>query len=146
MNTRTLALVGLLSLGIQTCNIAQAQYTLSREDAKSLRVTHGDSSPNGAARGVLQAPQDRSARDSEFSEKFNKALSDVKRKEQEAQAQSLRTQMQNQDMLNSNVHSPHRSDTTAPKGRTEIRFDKRGTTACGKTESGQTRCETQGQW
>ncbi len=146
MNTRTLALVGLLSLGIQACNIAQAQYTLSKEDVKSLRATNGDSSPNGAARGALQAPQNRSARDSEFSEKFNKALSDAKRKEQEAQAQSLRTQMQNQDMLNGNARSPHHSDTSASKGRTEIQFDKRGTTACHKTESGQTRCETQNRW
>ena len=58
MKTRTLALVGLLSLGIQACNIAQAQYAPTREDFKNLRVTNGDPSPSSTARG------------SEFSEKF----------------------------------------------------------------------------
>lgn len=134
---------GLLSLGIQACNIAQAQYSLSREDIKSLRATSGDSSPSGAARSALQAPRDRATRDSEFSEKFNKALSDTKRKEQEARAQSLRIQMQNQEMLNSTARSPRHSDTNASKGRTQIQFDEKGATACRKMESGQTQCETQ---
>ncbi|NYT61878.1 hypothetical protein H0A66_06025 [Alcaligenaceae bacterium] len=134
MKKRTLALVGLLSLGIQACNIAQAQYTPTREDFKSLRVTNGDSSPNSIAR------------DSEFSEKFNKAFSDAKRKEQTAQAESARTQMKKQDMLNGNARLPHRGATNTSKDRTEIQFGKRSTTACRKTESGQTHCETQSRW
>ena len=145
MKTRTLALVGLLGLSIQTGTMAQAQYSLSREDARSLRGTKGDSPANAATRGILQAPQAPSAPNSEFSKKFNKALSDVTRKEQEAQAQALRTQMHTQDMLNNTVSSSRRDDAAAPKGLTEIRFDKSGTTACGKTASGQIRCETQGQ-
>lgn len=134
MKTQTLALVGLLSLGIQACNIAQAQYTPTREDLKGLRVTNGDSSPNSTAR------------DSEFSKNFNKAFSDAKRKEQAAQAESARTQMQHQDMLNSNTRLPHRGATNASKDRTEIQFGKRGTTVCRKTESGQAHCETQSRW
>lgn len=134
MKTLTLALVGLLSLGIQACNIAQAQYTPTREDLKSLSVTNGDSSPNSTAR------------DSEFSGKFNKAFSDAKRKDQTAQAESARTQMKNQDVLNGNARLPHRGATDTSKDRTEIQSGKRGTTVCRKTESGQTYCETQGRW
>ncbi|NYT65001.1 hypothetical protein H0A58_03345 [Alcaligenaceae bacterium] len=134
MKTRTLALVGLLSLGIQACNIAQAQYTPTKEDLKSLRVTNGDSSPN------------RTAQDTEFSKQFNKALSDTKRKEQAAQAESARTRIQTQDMLNSNTRLPHRGATNASNDRTEIQSGKRGTTVCRKTETGQTHCETQSRW
>ena len=131
MKIRTLTLVGLLSLGIQACNIAQAQYTPTREDLKSLSATNGDSSPNSTAR------------DSEFSGKFNKAFSDAKRKDQAAQAESARIRMQNQDMLNGNARLPHRGATDTSKDRTEIQSGKRGTTVCRKTESGQTHCETQ---
>lgn len=134
MKTRILALIGLLSLGIQVCNIAQAQYSLTRDDFKNIRVTNGDTSPNSTARN------------SEFSEKFNKALSDVKRKEQAAQAESARAHMQNQDIINDNARMPHRGATNASKNRTEIQFGNRGTTACRKTESGQTHCETQSRW
>jgi flagellar hook-basal body complex protein FliE len=128
MKTRILALIGLLSLGVQ------AQYSLTKDDFKNIRVTNGAPSSNSTAR------------DSEFSEKFNKALSDVKRKEQAAQAESARAHMQNQDIINGNAHMPHRSATNASKNRAEIQFDNRGTTACRKTESGQTHCETQSRW
>src|SRR5690606_9153924 len=100
-------------------------------DLKSLSATNGDASPNSTAR------------DSEFSGKFNKAFSDAKRKDQAAQAESARIRMQNQDMLNGNARLPHRGATDTSKDRTEIQSGKRGTTVCRKTESGQTHCETQ---
>ena len=134
MKTPILAMVGLFSLGIQVCNIAQAQYTLTKEDIKSLRMTHDDSYPNSTTRP------------SEFSEKFNKVLSDVRRKEQTAQEESVRTQMQNQDILNDNANMPHRRATNASKDRTAIQFGNKGTTACRKTEFGQTHCETKSRW
>lgn len=134
MKTRTLALVGLLSLGIQACSIAQAQYAPTREDLKNLRVPNGEPAPSSTARG------------SEFSENFNKAFSDAKRKEQAAQAESARARMQNQDMLNGNARFPNRGATDTSKDRTEIQFGERGTTACRKTESGQTHCETRSRW
>lgn len=140
MNTKNLVLIGLFSLGIQACNVAQAQYSLTRDDFKHL-----PSRTSGTAPHTLQSPQDRSAQDSEFSEKFNKALSDAKRKDQEAQAQSLRSQMQHQEMRNSAVRSPHHRDASVGTGRTQIQFDGKGATACRKMESGQTRCEAQGQ-
>lgn len=139
MNTKNLVLIGLFSLGIQACNLAQAQYSLSRDDFKNLPAI-----ANGAAPHALQSPQERSVRDSEFSEKFNKALSDGKRKDQEAQAQSLRSQLQHQEMRNSAVRSPHHRDASVSTGRTQIQFDGKSATACRKMESGQTRCEAQG--
>src|SRR5690606_24684466 len=113
---------------------AQAQYTPTREDLKSLSVTNGDS------------PRNSTARDSEFGGKFNKAISDAKRKEQAAQAESARIQMQNRDMLDGNARLPHRGATNPSKDRTEIQFGERGATVCRKTESGQTHCETQSRW
>lgn len=145
MNTRNLALIGLLSLGIQACNVAQAQYSLARDDFKNLRATNGESSHNVTVPSAQQSPREKSARDSEFSKKFNGALSDAKRKEQEAKADSLRTQMQSQEMLDSATRSQRNNNTNTSTGRTQIQFDGNGATACRKMESGHTQCAAQGQ-
>jgi hypothetical protein len=145
VNTRNFALIGLLSLGIQACTIAQAQYSLSRDDFKNLRATNGDSSPNVTAPSAQQSPQEKSTQDSKFSTKFNRALSDAKRKEHEAQADSLRAQMQSQEMRDSTARSQRNNHTNTSTGRTQIQFDGNGATACRKMESGQTRCAAQGQ-
>lgn len=145
MKVCTLALIGLLSLGIQTCNTVHAQLGLSKEDLKSLRMNNGESSSNSIPLGAPQRPPANSARDSDFSRKFNRALSDAERQEQTAQTDSARNQMQHQEMLRGNARSPNRNTDTS-KDRAEIQIGEKGATVCRKTESGQTQCEPQGRW
>lgn len=145
MKVCTLALFGLLSLGIQICNSAQAQLTLSKDDLKSLRINNGDPSSSGVPQSDPRTRPASSAQDSDFSTKFNRALSDVERKEQAAEAESARNRIQNQDMFRNGARPPNRN-TDPSKDRTEIQISERGSSVCRKTEAGQTQCVPQSKW
>ncbi len=143
MKPYVFGLAALLGLGALTGNIAQAQYNLTAEDRKSLQNSQDNAARNGRPQGGEPARSRSSARDAEFSTKFNQALADTERKRQAEQEQSTRTQLHQREMLNANARPADRTPG-AQNDRTEMQVGEYGASYCRKTDTGQVSCGSQG--
>lgn len=136
-------LAALLGLGALTGNIAHAQYNLTAEDRKSLQSSQDNAASNGSSQGAEPARSRSSARDADFSKKFNQALTDTERKRQAEQEQSTRTQLHQREMFNAKARPADRTPG-AQNDRTEMQVGEYGATHCRKTDTGQVSCGSQG--
>ncbi|QVQ26987.1 hypothetical protein [Achromobacter deleyi] len=143
MKPYVFGLAALFGLGALTGNIAQAQYNLTAEDRKSLQSSQNNPARNGRPQGGEPARLSSSARDADFSKKFNQSLADTERKRQAEQEQSTRTQLHQREMFNANAPPADRTPG-AQNDRTEMQVGEYGAAYCRKSDTGQVSCGAQG--
>lgn len=143
MKPYAFGVAALVGLGTLTGNIAQAQYSLTAEDRKSLQSSQDNAASDGRPQGGEPARSRSSPRDADFNKKFNQALTDTDRKRHAEQEQSTRTQLHQREMFNAKARPVDRT-SGAQNDRIEMQVGEYGASYCRKTDTGQVNCGAQG--